>query len=429
MNSYTYEAVDATGLPTRGTMEVGSLNEALRRIKQMGLFPTRVVDVPPSRPRNSVPARARPFARPSSWSVPLTRSRVKPAALTAVTRQLATLIEAGMPLLRGLRILQQQETHRTLKVILARVAADIESGGSLSEALLQHRNLFNPLYVNMVKAGEIGGALDVTLRRLAEFMEKAQKIKGRVRAALFYPTAVLLVAGAIMVLMTVYVIPKFKLVFQDLVPGGRMPVFTSFILGVSEGIRHHLLATACILAALGIGFAAVRRTAWGRWTYDRLKLGLPAVGPVMRKASVSRFARTLGTLLANGVPILQALTIVRETAGNLVIGRVVAAVHDNVKEGETVAAPLKASGVFPPVICGMVDVGEQTGVLPDMLLKIADGCDEEVDNAVNAMTSLLEPILIVFLAVIVGSIVIALFLPILALINDPPANTPGGEDS
>jgi type IV pilus assembly protein PilC len=429
MNSYTFEAVDAAGLPARGTMEVGNLNEALRRIREMGLFPTRVVDGRAPRPRTVTAAKSRPASRRFSWSMSLTRARVKPAALAAVTRQLATLVEAGMPLLRGLRILHQQETNRTLKDILARVATDIESGSSLSETLLLHPRVFNPLYVNMVKAGEIGGALDITLRRLAEFMEKAQKIKGKVRAAMYYPMAVLFVATAIMILMTVFVIPRFKLVFQDLAPGSQMPAFTNFVLGISEAVRHHLPGTALLVLALGVGGAWLLRTAWGRWTFDRLKLSLPAVGPVIRKVSVSRFARTLGTLLSNGVPILQALAIVRETAGNLVIGRVVSAVHDSVKEGETVAAPLKASGVFPPVICGMVDVGEQTGALPDMLMKIADGCDDEVDNAVNAMTSLLEPLLIIFLAVIVGSIVIALFLPILGIINNDNLTNPNRADS
>jgi type IV pilus assembly protein PilC len=281
----------------------------------------------------------------------------------------------------------------------------------------------------MVKAGEMGGALDVTLRRLAEFVEKAQRIKGKVRSAMFYPAAVLIVAGLILVLLTTFVIPRFKEVFAGLVPGAQLPAFTSFVLGISDAVRHHLLLSMLASFGVGVAAAAALRTTWGRWTFDRLKLSLPAVGPVIRKTSISRFARTLGTLLGNGVPILPALTIVRETAGNVVVSRVVSAVQDSVKEGETVAAPLRASGVFPPVICGMVDVGEQTGALPDMLMKIADGCDDEVDNAVNAMTSLLEPILIIFLAVVVGSIVIALFLPILTLINSDGMGLPDGADS
>jgi type IV pilus assembly protein PilC len=430
MNSYSYEAVDATGLATRGTMDVASLNEALRRIKDMGLYPTRVVDNRPA-PRPQTPARAKPGLRSRRWSlaVPLTGGRVRPAALTAVTRQLATLVEAGMPLLRGLRILHQQETSPKLKGILERLGADIEGGSSLSEALQAHPRVFNALYINMVKAGEVGGALDITLRRLAEFMEKAQKIKGKVKSAMFYPMAVLFVAMAIMTLMTVFVIPRFKSVLEGLVPGARMPAFTNFVFGLSELVRHHVLGAALVCVALGLACVAVLRTNSGRWTGDRLKLSLPALGPVLRKSSIARFARTLGTLLANGVPILQALTIVKDATGNVVVARVIATVHDSVKEGETVAVPLKTSGVFPPVICGMVDVGEQTGALPDMLLKIADGCDDEVDNAVSAMISLLEPVLIIFLAVVVGSIVIALFLPILAIMGDTPGANPGNADS
>lgn len=427
MNNYTYEAVDATGLATRGTMDVASLNEALRRIKDMGLYPTRVVDIRTER-RAQTPVRTKPRLSTRTLRLPLTGGRVKTSALTAVTRQLATLVEAGMPLLRGLRILHQQETSPKLKGILERLGTDIESGSSLSEALHAHPRVFNALYVNMVKAGEVGGALDVTLRRLAEFMEKAQKIKGKVKSAMFYPVAVMCVATAIMGLMTVFVIPRFKTVIADLVPGAKMPAFTDFVFGLSELVRHHVLGAAIVCVALGLACVAVLRTTSGRWTWDRLKLSLPALGPVLRKSAIARFARTLGTLLANGVPILQALTIVKDATGNVVIARVIATVHDNVKEGETVAVPLKTSGVFPPVICGMVDVGEQTGALPDMLLKIADGCDDEVDNAVSAMTSLLEPLLIIFLAVVVGSIVIALFLPIITIMTDPPGMNTNSAD-
>ncbi len=421
MSSYAYEAVDPTGARVSGALEVADQSEALRRIRQMGLFPTNVTEHRRKpRPQPGGRPKVRAGFRNLALAGPILGSGVKPATLTAFTRQLATLVEAGMPLLRGLRILHQQETNRSFKRVLGELAESIESGNTLSEALAAHPKVFNTLYLNMVKAGEIGGALDVTLRRLAEFMEKAQKIKGKVKSAMFYPVAVLFIAFSIMTLLTIFVIPRFQQVFEGLVPGAKMPAFTLFVLGVSQMVRHHLLAVMVALAVGVMAFTAMLRTKWGRWAADRLKLSLPAVGPVFRKLAISRFARTFGTLLGNGVPILQALTIVKETAGNVVIGRVVASVHANVKEGETVAVPLKASGVFPPVICGMVDVGEQTGALPDMLLKISDGCDDEVDNSVSAMTSLLEPILIVFLAIIVGSIVIALFLPILVIMNDTP---------
>jgi type IV pilus assembly protein PilC len=285
----------------------------------------------------------------------------------------------------------------------------------LSEALAEHPKVFNTLYLNMVRAGEISGALEITLKRLAEFQEKAQRIKGKVKAAMFYPVAVMLIAAAIMGVMTVFVIPRFQDVFSGLLNGASLPAFTNFVFQVSDLVRHHAPLVLGIVTVLVVSLATFGRTPIGRLVLDRVKLALPAVGRVFRQAAISRFARTLGTLLANGVPVLQALKIVRDTAGNAIIGRVVDTIHTSVKEGESLTAPLRAARIFPPLVAGMVDVGEQTGALPDMLLKIADNCDEEVDNAVNAMTSLLEPVMIVFLAVIVGSIVIAMFLPLITI--------------
>jgi type IV pilus assembly protein PilC len=360
---------------------------------------------------------SRPLARsaPISIRIPGLSGRVKPRALTVFTRQLATLVEAGMPLLRGLRILEEQETNVTLRHVLGRLTAAIEAGSSLSEALAEHPKVFNTLYLNMVRAGEISGALEITLKRLAEFQEKAQRIKGKVKAAMFYPVAVMLIAAAIMGVMTVFVIPRFQDVFSGLLNGASLPAFTNFVFQVSDLVRHHAPLVLGIVTVLVVSLATFGRTPIGRLVLDRVKLALPAVGRVFRQAAISRFARTLGTLLANGVPVLQALKIVRDTAGNAIIGRVVDTIHTSVKEGESLTAPLRAARIFPPLVAGMVDVGEQTGALPDMLLKIADNCDEEVDNAVNAMTSLLEPVMIVFLAVIVGSIVIAMFLPLITI--------------
>ena len=418
MSNFAYEAVDASGLKLQGSLDVTNQSEALQRIKEMGLFPTRVAE----RRRGPV-ARATSKSSPGShlagmsFTIPLLSGRVKPRAITVFTRQLTTLVEAGMPLLRGLRILHQQESHRTLKRIIGEVSETIESGSSLSEALAAHPRVFNRLYVNMVKAGELGGALELTLRRLAEFLEKAQKIKGKVKSAMYYPVAVMFVAAGILMLMMLFIVPRFQQVFEGLLGGTPLPTFTTFILRLSEIIRHQApLATAVVLA-FGIALAAGLRTKWGRWAFDQFKLTMPILGAVFRQAAISRFARTLGTLLSSGVPVLQALTIVRETAANAVVGNVVSRVHESVKEGESITTPLRASSVFPPLITGMVDVGEQTGALPDMLLKIADNCDDDVDNAVNSMTSLLEPIMIIFLAVIVGSIVVAMFLPILVIIN------------
>src|SRR4029078_5730821 len=276
---------------------------------------------------------------------------------------------------------------------------------------------FNRLFVNMVKAGELGGVLEVVLNRLSEFMEKAQKIKGKVVAAMFYPAAVMFVAVAILTILMIFVVPKFKLIFQDMLEGKPLPGFTQLVLGISDVIAHNALATLRVVLLLALGFKLFIKTKFGRKLFDRAKLHFPVLGPVISKVAIACFTRTLGTLISSGVPILQALNIVKETSGNVIVSNAVSMVHESVKEGETITAPLEASRVFPPMVISMVDVGEQTGALPEMLMKIADNYDEEVDNAVAAMTSLLEPIMIVFLAVIVGSIVIALFLPLIVLMD------------
>ncbi|MCS7338746.1 MAG: type II secretion system F family protein, partial [Verrucomicrobiae bacterium] len=244
-----------------------------------------------------------------------------------------------------------------------------------------------------------------------------QRIKGKVIAAMFYPSAVLTVAVIILLVLMTYVVPKFKEVFEGMFQGKPLPGFTQFVLNVSATVREHFLKTLGAIVAVYILFKLAKRTKIGRKVIDTLKLKMPIIGPVFTKVAIARFSRTLGTLVHSGVPILQALTIVRETAGNVVVANAISAVHDSVKEGETIAAPLEAAKVFPPMVISMVDVGEQTGALPEMLLKIADTYDEEVDNAVSAMTSLLEPIMIVFLAVVVGSIVIAMFLPLIGAIG------------
>jgi type IV pilus assembly protein PilC len=421
MSSFAYQAVDATGRPMRGTLSVASQNEALQRIREMGLFPVKLTARDRERePRAQPTASARRpglLAKLHRLDIPLPLGRVKPRTLAVFTRQLATLIDAGMPLLRGLRILQQQETHPRLKRVIGAVGETIEGGGTLTEALSAHPRVFNGLYVNMVRAGEVSGALEITLQRLAEFMEKAEKIKGKVKAAMFYPVAVLLVAFSILALMMVFVVPRFQAVFDGLLNGAPMPAFTRFVMGLSEAVREQAPLVGLLLLGVVGAVALMLRTHWGRRGFDLFKLRAPAVGPVFRKSAISRLTRTLGTLLHSGVPVLQALTIVKETAGNKVVGALVGDIHESVKQGETVTMPLRNSSVFSPVYVGMVDVGEQTGALPDMLLKIADQCDDDVDNAVSAMTSLLEPILIIFLAVIVGGIVIAMFLPIIGVVS------------
>lgn len=429
MPKFSYVAMDAQGKETKGTLEVTSQNEAIGRIKEMNLFPTKIVEVDKDKPDKKGKAAPKTASRPAGKGgkkrgsfdiqikIPGIGGKVKPKILTTFTRQLATLVDAGLPLLRGLRVLEKQERNPTLKSIIAELALSIEGGSTFSEGLAQHPKVFNRLYVNMVKAGELGGVLEVVLTRLAEFMEKAQKIKGKVVAAMFYPVAVLIVAVGILFILMVKVIPSFKSVFEGMLEGAQLPAFTRLVLGISDMVRTNFVMTGGILFGAWVLFMLAIRTKFGRRVWDKIKLKMPAVGPVISKVAISRFTRTLGTLISSGVPILQALTIVKETAGNVIVSNAVAAVHESVKEGETITAPLEASGVFPPMVISMVDVGEQTGALPEMLLKIADNYDDEVDNAVSAMTSLLEPIMIVFLAVIVGSIVIAMFLPLIELMN------------
>lgn len=433
MPKFNYVAMDQHGKETKGTLEVGNQNEAIGRVKEMGLFPTKIVEVEKVKPdkKGGKPAAKAKGKKGGGVNIniqiPGLSGRVKSKVLCTFTRQLATLVDAGLPLLRGLRVLEKQEKNPTLKNIIGELALSIEGGSTFSEGLAQHPKVFNRLFVNMVKAGELGGVLEVVLARLSEFMEKAQKIKGKVIAAMFYPCAVLVVATVILMILMVWVVPKFKEVFQGMLEGAQLPAFTRLVLGISEIIKDHILWALAVAVVVWIIFMLIGRTKVGRRVYDKIKLKMPIFGPVVTKVAISRFTRTLGTLVSSGVPILQALTIVKETSGNVIVGAAVGAVHDSVKEGETITAPLEASRVFPPMVISMVDVGEQTGALPEMLLKIADNYDEEVDNAVAAMTSLLEPIMIVFLAVIVGSIVIAMFLPLIALMNGMSGDNGGKE--
>jgi type IV pilus assembly protein PilC len=434
MPKYDYEALDARGNKTEGSIDVASQNEAIGRVKEMGLFPTKIVEAAKVQEKSAAKkTKAKPAAKGGKKGgalnfeikIPGLSGRVKPKVLTTFTRQLATLVDAGLPLLRGLRVLEKQERNANLKKILGELSLSIEGGSTFSEGLAQHPKVFNKLFINMVKAGELGGVLEVVLKRLAEFSEKAQKIKGKVKAAMFYPVAVMIVAFGILILLMVWVVPQFQQVFAGM--NMTLPGFTLLVLGISNAIKNNILMTFGILAVVLIIFLLIiNKTKLGRLLWDKFTLKMPALGPVISKVAISRFTRTLGTLVSSGVPILQALTIVKETAGNVVISNAIVKVHESVKEGETITAPLEASGVFPPMVVSMVDVGEQTGAMPEMLLKIADNFDEEVDNAVSAMTSLLEPIMIVFLAVIVGSIVIAMFLPLIKMISTMSGDSGGG---
>jgi type IV pilus assembly protein PilC len=438
MPKFNYVAMDSRGKETKGTLEVGTQAEAINRLKEMGFFPTKVMEEEKPKAKGAGAKKPGGGGRGKKKGgvgnfeirIPGIGGKVKAKVLTAFTRQLATLVDAGLPLLRGLRVLQKQERNPTLKRILGDLSLSIEGGSTFSEALAQHPKVFNKLFVNMVKAGELGGVLEVVLNRLSEFMEKAEKIRGKVVAAMFYPSAVMIVAVGILALLMIVVVPKFKEIFADLLGDVGLPAFTDFVLKISETLKDYTIIfpewsggipvpgpVVWGIVGIMIFFKILVATKKGRYAWDKVKLKLPIMGPVISKVAIARFSRTLGTLVSSGVPILQALMIVKETAGNLVVSRAVMMVYDSVKEGETITAPMEKSGVFPPMVVSMVDVGEQTGALPEMLLKIADNYDNEVDNAVTAMTSLLEPVMIVFLAVIVGSIVIALFLPLITLID------------
>src|SRR5438477_9882723 len=333
------------------------------------------------------------------------------------TRQLATLIDSGLPLLRSLTVLAKQERDKVLQNTINKLADSVQSGNTFSDALALHPRIFNNLFVNMVIAGEVGGVLETVLNRLSEFQEKAAKIKNNVVAAMVYPIIVMTMAVGIMAFLLVFIVPKFETIFHDMLGDKPLPAITQFVIGVSNALKDHGLVVLGVVVATVAAYKLIARTRAGRFVIDRLKLRIPLFGNLNRKTAISRFSRTLGTLVTSGVPILQALNITRETAGNAAIADAISNVHDSVQEGESIVQPLEASRAFPPMVVSMIDVGEETGQLPEMLLKIADVYDDEVDNSVAALTSLLEPMMIVFLAAIVGTIVVALFLPLIGIIS------------
>lgn len=423
MPKFNYVALDAKGKEISGVLETDTSTNAVSRIREMGYFPTNVSEADKGKRAAGKPGGPVTAAKGERKGLGqfqlkfLSTGKVKSKALTALTRQLATLIDAGLPLLRGLSVLRRQEKNPTLKKTLLQLSEGVEAGSTFSEALAQHPKIFNRLYVNMVRAGEAGGVLDVTLTRLADFQEKAQKIKNKVISAMVYPVVVICVAVGILSFLMVVIVPKFKEIFSDLLEGKELPALTQMVIGVSNLMKDKFLFILPVVIGIIVLIKVAGKTTKGRYLLDAFKLNAPVFGPMIRKVGISRFTRTLGTLIASGVPILQALNIVRETSGNAVIAKAVAQIHDSVKEGESIVHPLEASKVFPPMVVSMIEVGEETGALPDMLMKIADVYDDEVDNAVAAMTSLLEPIMIVFLALIVGTIVIALFLPLISIIG------------
>jgi type IV pilus assembly protein PilC len=412
MPLFAYTAVDAQGKTHQGTVEANNAADAAAAIKKKGQFPTQIAE--------TTAAAAKPKGKGFSLSFSKGggSGKVPGKVLTVFTRQLSTLISAGLPLLRSLRTLSKQEKNANLRNIMASLAESVEGGTTFSEALSQHPKAFNKLYVNMVKAGELGGVLEVVLTRLAEFAEKSQRIRGKVTSAMVYPLVVLTIAVGIVSFLMLFIVPKFEAIFKDMLGGRPLPAITQIIMDLSRFVQGNfiLIAVVLVLGVVGLRFAL--RLPGVAAAVDNYKLRLPLFGDMLTKTSVARFSRTLGTLVSSGVPILQALQITRDTAGNERVSAAIETIHDNVKEGESMVAPMEASQIFPPMVVSMVQVGEETGQLPDMLTKVADVFEEEVDTAVAGLTSLLEPVMIVLLALIVGTIVVALFLPLITIIQD-----------
>lgn len=421
MPTFRYVAMDASGSEVQGSVDAENQSRAISTIRARGLFPTRVTQTGGGQEAAAAGgARTAAPGKGLSMQIKMPRlfgGRVKAKQLMVFTRQLATLVDAGLPLLRGLRILLKQEKQPALREALGGMGEAVEGGGTFSEALAGYPKIFDRLYISMVRAGEAGGVLEVVLDRLAEFMEKAEKVKNKIKSAMIYPIVVLLAALGILGFLLVFVIPKFEDIFNDLLEGKPLPKLTQFVILISRGVKDHILVVVAVAVVLIVLMKLLKRTRVGSFAVDKAKLKSPVFGSLFTRSSVARVTRTLGTLMGAGVPVLQALNIVRDTSGNQVVSRAIQQVHDSVKEGESMSGPLEQSRVFPGMVVSMVDVGEETGALPEMLIRIADNYDDEVDTAVEGLTSVIEPIMIVLLAVIIGTIVIAMFVPLISIIG------------
>ncbi|HAT09168.1 MAG TPA: pilus assembly protein PilC [Planctomycetes bacterium] len=410
MPSFSYKAHDRrSGKEVAGALEAASQVEAIAQLKKQGLLPIEVKE-----------AKAKSVKAPSGGGsggggIALFGSGVKPVQVTLFTRQLSTLQDAGLPIVQSLQILTDMQRPGAFRVALQQVTEDVQGGTMLSDAMARHPKIWDKLYTNLVKAGETAGALDTILRRLSEFREKAQKLKKKVIGALIYPCAVLTIAVAILTFIMVFIVPKFEQIFRDL--NIRLPALTSLLIEMSRfmGSYWWVILIAIIFGAIGI--KVFRGTEAGGQIIDRTSLKIPVLGDVIKKGSVARFTRTLGTLVTSGVGFLDALDITKAATPNIVVRNAIQSVRDSVKEGESINEPLRRSGVFDDIVVNMIKVGEETGELDKMLIKIADNYDEEVDAAVAAMMALLEPALIIFMGVAVGFIVIALFLPLISIIE------------
>jgi type IV pilus assembly protein PilC len=410
MPTYKFEALDASGNEIKDSIEAANEEEAQAKVKSRGYFVTKLAVVT----TGGKAAKGKKKKTGKSRKT-FTIGRVKQKMLVTFTRQFSTLIDAGLPVLRSLRILERQMKPSVLKNALIDIVDDVESGSSLSDAMAKQPKCFSKLYVNMVKAGEAGGALEVILQRLADFLEKAQSLKGKIIGAMVYPAVVIAVAVGILTFIMVAIIPKFKKIFDEF--GMTLPWATQKLIAISNWMSEYWWTIPLFPMGLYLLAKLLRLTRWGNYALDRALLWIPIIGELVEKTIVARTMRTLGTLVSSGVPILEALTIVKETSNNAVFERMFQRVFESVREGDTIADPMRESRLVDDMVVNMIEVGEETGDLDTMLYKIADFYDEWVDNLVKSLLSLLEPIMIVFLGFTIGAIVISLFLPLIKLLE------------
>ncbi|WP_435005329.1 type II secretion system F family protein [Tundrisphaera lichenicola] len=411
MPTFQYEAMDNTGREVKDSIDASTQEEAQQLIRQKGFFVTKISER--SKAKKKGPAQVRKGGRRKKKS--FTIGKISTKQLCTFTRQLSTLQDAGLPILRSLKILHGQCKPGVLKNSLEDVVEDIESGATLSDAFAKHPKAFDKLYCNMIKAGEAGGALESILQRLADFKEKSQSLKRRIKSAMVYPIVVITVACAIVGFILYFIIPKFEAIFKDF--GVDLPAMTKFLIKASHFVVDYFYICILMPVFIWIFLKLIYRNKTGAYICDRILLMIPVMGAIVEKSTVARTTRTLGTLVQSGVPILESLNIVRDTAGNMVFERAFTRIYDSIREGETIAQPLREARIVDDIVVNMIDVGEETGDLDTMLNKIADNYDEEVETLVESLVSLLEPIMIVVLGGIIGFIVIALFLPLISLIS------------
>lgn len=414
MATFSYKALDKGGKEIRGTIEATGEEAVVERLRSMGYYVTHVNQSKAG--VGQVDLADLPIFR---WiGKVVTRGTVGLKHMAAFSRQLATLIGAGLPLLRSLQILAEQVESKNLKEAIEDITKSVEDGATLSEALAKHPRIFDRLYVNMIKAGEIGGALEQVLERLAMFQEKSAELRSKVKGALIYPIAVIGIAVAVIAVIMVFVVPQFEKMFTELSGGDEgLPLPTQILINISNNLVVYWYVPILVVIGLMALYTAINSTSFGKYNIDRIKLRLPIFGAIIQKGSIARFARTFGTLLDTGVPILQTLVIVRDTSGNEVVARAVVEIHASIRDGDTVSEPMKKFPLFPSLVVHMIAVGEETGALDKMLLKVAESYEREVDDAVEGLAKLIEPLIIVVLGVVIGGIVVALYLPIFEIVN------------